>query len=621
MSDLREFLVSLGYEAGSPKEWDAAINRAGKLVAEIAKALGAASAALGAVIEKTTVSLESAHWAAARAGTSAAGLSSLAYAMQQTGRSGDDARSAISAFAARLRTNPSAEGIIRSLGVQTRVNGVMRDNMDLFIESMAALNRNPNYVRAYSTAEQLGISEKDYAHFRRNGDQMLAYMAEMDAGARAMGVDRNAGAAQSAVLMQGWRSAQMQLSIAVDVLVAAVAPILTPLVDRLDAWIKANAGEITRWAHDFVVLAGTLGAWLAKVVQDLAPLATSFAEVIRHGTGADGLTVILEAVGAVWLAILAARLLGAGWKVRAGLVAMVAAFATGRYVAPALFGTGDGQVPGGGGNGGGGATDAPRGFFGRAVDRVKGALGMGGPARNSGAGSAESGPPLDRTTFEEELKDPKVRARLLSLTEAEVGSQGADAQQAFMETIFNRAKARGQTLWQTMHGSYFPASTHANTAARMGDPRLEAKYKDIYDRVYGGSNITNGATGNASGSVGFGGGPETKRFGGEKFGVERQDLGWWQRMIREQEEAARERAARQDAPRPYVPSIWERRSDLFSPSPLIGGESDGFSVETKRTTKIIVHGDPDPHKTAVAVGTEQKRINADIVTTTERAFA
>src|SRR5258705_13843364 len=39
-----------------------------------------------------------------------------------------------------------------------------------------------------------------------------------------------------------------------------------------------------------------------------------------------------------------------------------------------------------------------------------------------------------------------------------------------------------------------------------------------------GSNISNYATGNASGGVGFAGGPETFRAGGERFGIEGPDL-------------------------------------------------------------------------------------------------
>lgn len=55
-----------------------------------------------------------------------------------------------------------------------------------------------------------------------------------------------------------------------------------------------------------------------------------------------------------------------------------------------------------------------------------------------------------RSKFANELANPSVRDMLMRLTKGEVGNQGALAQQAFMETVFNRAAARGQTLTQAM---------------------------------------------------------------------------------------------------------------------------------------------------------------------------
>jgi hypothetical protein len=41
----------------------------------------------------------------------------------------------------------------------------------------------------------------------------------------------------------------------------------------------------------------------------------------------------------------------------------------------------------------------------------------------------------------------------------EVGSQGDEAQRAFIESVFNRAASRGQTLDRTMSGSYYPRTS------------------------------------------------------------------------------------------------------------------------------------------------------------------
>ena len=143
---------------------------------------------------------------------------------------------------------------------------------------------------------------------------------------------------------------------------------------------------------------------------------------------------------------------------------------------------------------------------------------VGAAAPGSGSGSLAD----VRGGFAEEMKNPAVRDRLMAYTQAEVGSQGPAAQQAFMESIMNRAASRGQSLAKTLSGRYFPGETHARAARGVSDAQRE-KYGPMADAVLGGSNISNYATGNASGTVGFGGGPKTFSSGGENFGIEGQD--------------------------------------------------------------------------------------------------
>jgi len=165
-----------------------------------------------------------------------------------------------------------------------------------------------------------------------------------------------------------------------------------------------------------------------------------------------------------------------------------------------------------------------------------------GPGTGPGAGAtppmgeaAAAGASLAavRATQADELADPAVRKKLMAYAHAEVGSQGPQAVQAFIETTLNRASARGKSIADTLSGSYFPGATHTKAAA--GAPQsVQAEYDKTIDQVLGGSNISGYATGNASGPVGFGkGGYQTyggKETGGERFGVEAQDRAWADRM-------------------------------------------------------------------------------------------
>ena len=123
-----------------------------------------------------------------------------------------------------------------------------------------------------------------------------------------------------------------------------------------------------------------------------------------------------------------------------------------------------------------------------------------------------------------ELQNPHVRDWLMAYTKAEVGGQGKEAQTAFMESVLNRAAARGTSIQTQLAGRYYPAVTHM----RASEPLTRAdraNYAPILAALPT-SNISNFSTGNASGKVGFNkGGPESS-FGGERFAIEGPDMKW-----------------------------------------------------------------------------------------------
>ncbi|NDE89870.1 MAG: hypothetical protein EB059_01830 [Alphaproteobacteria bacterium] len=131
---------------------------------------------------------------------------------------------------------------------------------------------------------------------------------------------------------------------------------------------------------------------------------------------------------------------------------------------------------------------------------------------------------VDRSQFASQLRSLDVRLAFAGRLHTEVGSQGLQAQIAWVETTFNRAAARNQSLMKTLSGSYFPTSH----PGRSDNPHYHAVIYKVFNE---GTNITNGATGNASGTVGFGGGPQMYAANGERFGVEGVDKPWWKRIF------------------------------------------------------------------------------------------
>jgi hypothetical protein len=124
---------------------------------------------------------------------------------------------------------------------------------------------------------------------------------------------------------------------------------------------------------------------------------------------------------------------------------------------------------------------------------------------------------------------PETRERLYKLTQAEVGGQGPLAQQAFMETVANRAAVQGVSIDEIVSDGRYYEPINTKGAGSVDNLRpvsnsTAAEYNNILGMVAGGSNITNGATQNASGAVArnwqtlYDGQPGTRvDIGGETF--------------------------------------------------------------------------------------------------------
>lgn len=127
-------------------------------------------------------------------------------------------------------------------------------------------------------------------------------------------------------------------------------------------------------------------------------------------------------------------------------------------------------------------------------------------------GGGAGGGKIDRSQFKDQLT-PQMVERLNTIVNGEVGHQAPDwKKQLQLETIFNRAAARGQTLEQvtklyTGRGSdgYYPPETFRNGVPKSDEAR-DAFKERILAPVAGGSDVSTErlgfpATGNASAGV------------------------------------------------------------------------------------------------------------------------
>jgi hypothetical protein len=209
-----------------------------------------------------------------------------------------------------------------------------------------------------------------------------------------------------------------------------------------------------------------------------------------------------------------------------------------------------------------------------------------------------------RANYSKELSDPNVAGKLYSLTHQEVGTQGPAAQQAFVETVFNRAAARGMTLAQTVSDpNYYPAVSLRPTA--LSQDHID-HYEGLAANAVQGSNISNYATGNASGTVGFDGGPQTFKAGGERFGIEGHDLGWAQNFDQMQQGAPVQRVdtytrVEKAVPVQEVEHQVARAYPVNGPRPPLPKGPDTLNAPPQATPGGYLSTDPDAGLTPPAL--------------------
>jgi hypothetical protein len=130
-----------------------------------------------------------------------------------------------------------------------------------------------------------------------------------------------------------------------------------------------------------------------------------------------------------------------------------------------------------------------------------------------------------------QLENPETRRLLMASTAAEVGGQGKQAEQAYMESVVNRSIATGTPLSSLLRSKYYPKST-TDKLGRTFSANQQAGYNETIGSVLGGSNVSSLATGNESGRVRSGGAQVTfNPRTGERFVAENWTTGWRNKQL------------------------------------------------------------------------------------------
>ncbi|QEE24527.1 hypothetical protein CS053_08440 [Rhodanobacter glycinis] len=275
---IKEFLVSLGYKIDSRGE-DKFIDGTRHVTAEVMK-LGAAAvataAAVAASVVKMASSLEDLYFMSQRTNASAANIQSLGYAASQMGSSVENARGSIENLAKFLRENPGGEGLLNSIGVQTRdVNGDLRDTTNIMQDIGKRLRTMPQY-RAIQYANVFGIDYKTLMALEKGVDKFSERYKGM---LRRFGLSVTDATKKSHALMVSWRDMKAQAGILGTIVGTTLIGSFDELKHRwesLDATTKHSIKTTAEWIAGIVggaalIMAGPV-AWIAALAAGIVAL-------------------------------------------------------------------------------------------------------------------------------------------------------------------------------------------------------------------------------------------------------------------------------------------------------------------------------------------------------------
>ncbi|WP_336148284.1 hypothetical protein [Acinetobacter ursingii] len=158
---IRNFMVALGFKTDNSGLGQ--MQNAMKGVELKAVALKGALMALatGAVIavRQTASELDKLYFSSQRIGASATNITAFGNAISQMGGNAETALGTLESLAEKMRNSPGYEGMINSLGVNTKqANGEMRDRVEVMKDLSGVLAQMPAY-QANAYASSLGIDQ------------------------------------------------------------------------------------------------------------------------------------------------------------------------------------------------------------------------------------------------------------------------------------------------------------------------------------------------------------------------------------------------------------------------------------------------------------------------------
>lgn len=242
---IRDFMVALGFKtdnSGLKQMQDAMGGVELKAVALKGALLALATGAVVAV-RQTASELDKLYFSSQRIGASVTNINAYGNAIAQLGGSAEGAVGSLDSLAEKMRNSPGYEGMLNSLGVQTKdANGAVRDRVEVMKDLSGVLSKMPAY-QANAYASSLGIDQNTLMAMRDG--KFVSNMEKYQKIQKELGMNDDL-AKSGNEFMTEYRDLTMMTKTGFQVIVMQAGKALIPILRLLNQMLQAGISAFSQ---------------------------------------------------------------------------------------------------------------------------------------------------------------------------------------------------------------------------------------------------------------------------------------------------------------------------------------------------------------------------------------
>ena len=245
---IRDFMVALGFTTDKTKadEMKKTLEDVEVRAKILNKALLGLAAGAVVAVQKTASELDKLYFSSQRIGASVTNINAYGNAIAQLGGSAEGAVGSLESLAEKMRNSPGYEGMLNSLGVQTKdANGAVRDRVEVMKDLSGVLSKMPAY-QANAYANSLGIDQNTLMAMRDG--KFVSNMEKYQKIQKELGMNDDL-AKSGNEFMTEYRDLTMMTKTGFQVIVMQAGKALIPILRLLNLMLfsKRSSISVNNW--------------------------------------------------------------------------------------------------------------------------------------------------------------------------------------------------------------------------------------------------------------------------------------------------------------------------------------------------------------------------------------